>query len=652
MLSNSTDKPEASAAASPRPALIRGEEETWQDILHSWAAQLECWARSIPLRFAIVSVTVLFALVITIMPPAFQTNDDAVMCMVVSGQGLSLAPDEHMVFTNVIIGKILKALYTYFPEMLWYGWYLVASQWIFTIALMYCFLRPRYSRLRLLGFAFYFFTLGLYFLVNLQFTSTANMAGIAGGMLLLHLAAHPVENRREESLLAAAACLLLVWGGLIRGDAFMLAMMLALPVIAVTYWVGTASRRSAVSICLSIAAAAGLMFAADRYHQQCYSDPAWQAFYEYNPLRVKFNDEQWVTYTRETKHVFDQVGWSKNDYDMILNWYFDDPIYDKEQLSSIITGYPWMLERNIAQTLKMTLRDIFHQRTVRAICLMLPAILLLLDWRQRRYWPSSIAAVTALGLLLAIVVFRKAPPERVFMPVLALPWLVLLKSLSPCRRPGEVHRRTLARLCLATLNAWQFKNWSLGKPGSRQNVVLRSFSLLLGIGLSINITKHVRIGFANARNMLEYEQMLIDFRPPVDQPVRLVLTFGGDFPFEHQRTLFGGNDYSGLHFYCIGWPQRTPFAEQMKQHYNIKSIGQALAEKHDMLVIVNTGAYGRIMEYLAEHYNSALRIVNLKQYRRSNLSMVEPSLNTVEFEMWDTPILLANPHLEIKGTRR
>jgi len=88
----------------------------------------------------------------------------------------------------------------------------------------------------------------------------------------------------------------------------------------------------------------------------------------------------------------------------------------------------------------------------------------------------------------------------------------------------------------------------------------------------------------------------------------------------------------------------------MKQHYNIKSVGQALAEKHDMLVIVNSGAYGRILQYLADHFNSALRIVNLKVYRRSNLSIIEPSVSTVDFDLWDSPILLANPHLEPKGS--
>jgi hypothetical protein len=652
MLPNPTDTTMSATASSRKRAADQCEDESIKDIVLSWGSQLECWARCVPIRFAIVTVTLLFAAVITMMPPAFQTNDDAVMCMIVSGQGITLAPDEHMVFTNVIIGKILKTLYTYFPGMLWYGWYLVATQWIVTISLLYCFLLPRYTRLRLLGFAAYFLTAGIYFLVNLQFTSTANLTGIAGGMLLLQVVGHAPKSRREQVLIVAAASLLLVWGGLIRSDAFMLAVMLVSPALLVTYWLGTANRRIAVSACLALSIAAGMVFFAERYHQDCYSDPNWQAFYQYNPLRIKFNDELWVKYTRESKHVFDQVGWSKNDYEMIINWYFDDPAFDKENLSSILSSYPWMFDRNLGRTLFLSLQDIWRQRTVRAICFLLPAMLMFLDWRKRRYWPWAVAAVSALGLLLAVVVFRKAPPERVFMPVLAFPWLVLLHSLTPCRRASEAHRRSLTRVFQSTLTAWQVRNWSWRKPGWRQQLALRTISLLLVTGFSVNITKQIRIGKAHTKDVLEYEKMLTDFRPAEDQPQRLVLTFGGDFPFEHQSALFGGNNYSGLHFYCIGWPQRTPFAERMKQHYNIKSVGQALAEKHDMLVIVNSGAYGRIMQYLADHFSSALRIVNLKTYLRSNLSMIEPNISTAEFDFWDSPILIANPHLEPKGLRR
>ncbi len=90
----------------------------------------------------------------------------------------------------------------------------------------------------------------------------------------------------------------------------------------------------------------------------------------------------------------------------------------------------------------------------------------------------------------------------------------------------------------------------------------------------------------------------------------------------------------------------------MKQHYNITSVGQALAEMHDVLLFVNPAAYQRITEYLGSHYKTNLRIVNLKNYNRSSLGMIEPDVSTVDSDHSDSAILLANPHLKLKGLRR
>ncbi len=69
---------------------------------------LESWAIKRPLLFSIVHVTILFAIVFSIFTCGFETNDDAVMNMFVSGKGVSLQPDEHMVFSNVLIELVSK----------------------------------------------------------------------------------------------------------------------------------------------------------------------------------------------------------------------------------------------------------------------------------------------------------------------------------------------------------------------------------------------------------------------------------------------------------------------------------------------------------------------------------------------------------------
>ena len=141
--------------------------------------------RRAPLRFAALTVILVFGLVFAIFEPGFDTNDDAVMNMIVAGKGYGLAPDEHMVFTNVLIGFVLKYLYTVFPTVPWYGGYLLAVHFVVQVTMLYCVVRTRYTRLRLRLYLAYFAAAELYLLNNLQFTSTAFLAGQAGILLLM-----------------------------------------------------------------------------------------------------------------------------------------------------------------------------------------------------------------------------------------------------------------------------------------------------------------------------------------------------------------------------------------------------------------------------------------------------------------------------------
>lgn len=619
----------------------------------SFAAHAESLARQRPLLFAAALVTLLFALVIWLMPPAFQTNDDAIMCMIASGQGISLSPDEHLVFTNALIGKMLKTLYTEIPSFPWYGWYLVATQWVATIALLYCLLRPRYTRLSLLGFAAYFSTAGIYFLVNLQFTSTGCLAGITGGLLLLQVLRHAWPSRGEQTALAIAGALFLVWGGLIRSDIFPLTLLIVCPMLLTAIWASSFRREAAIGVSLSLALACGAMFFAQRFHEATYSDQAWKDFYQYNPLRIKFNDEQWVNYLPENKHVFDQVGWSKIDFEMIQGWYYDDPQYDHAKLSAVLNNHTWALERDIPRTLQVAAKEMLRNTAFVGMLFAMLGAPLFFVRGQRRFAVCGAAFVSAWGMMLAITLFKKAPPERVYMPVLAYPWLVALFTLAPGWRGVPTQRGAFARLMQQFRTSWRVRNWSWFKPGAMRHMALRTVSLLIFIGLVMSVRKQQRVGREHARHVAQYTKMLDEMRPDAAESERLILTFGSDFPYEYQAALFGRNDYSGIRFFSLGWPQRTPIAERMKAHFQIETMGRAIATNPRLKLVIHPNAYIRIIDYLAEHYSSALRIVNEKENKRYALTRVEPrELQEVSESSPESTIWLAIPTLKRLGLLR
>jgi hypothetical protein len=642
----------ADSAQVKADRMRRGDIGGFRGSLRRVVAFLEKFARRRPLGFAVTLVTLLFAAVIWLMPPAFQTNDDAIMSMIVSGQGIALQPDEHLVFTNVVIGKILKALYSVFPEIHWYGWYLIATQWLATIVILYCLIRPRYTRLCLVGFGAYFGTAGIYFIVNLQFTAVGILLAIAGGFLLLQLLRGSGNSFSKQIVLALGAVFCLVWGGMVRSEIFPLALLIICPILVVS-WACSASFSAALKVGLTLAGACGAMLLAERYHQYCYSDPIWKEFYEYNPLRIKFNDEKWVKYLPETQHVFEQVGWTKIDVEMIREWYYDDPQYNKESLNRILSSYSWAQERDLTTTLSTTLRHIIRQQAIYSLIIVMLPLLCFLKGQPSRLWAFVVALVLAWGIVVAITLLRKEPPERVYIPVLSYPWLVLLYVLSPGWRGAALQRGAFSWLWQRSITPWHVRHWSWLKPQAGRYFALRTISLVVIGGFVMNFQKQYRLGSWNVERMIQYHQMLDDMRPGAGESERLIVAFGSDFPYEQQAVLFGKNDYSGLRFYSVGWLQRTPIAEQTKQYFQIKNLGQAIATNLHLKLVLERSCYARLLEYLAVHYDSSLQIVSEKEYFKYSLSSIKKRKSEQVAEpTQDSLTRLAFPYLQRLGLIR
>jgi hypothetical protein len=63
------------------------------------------------------------ALTLTRVARLFETNDDTAMNLIAAGIGFADQLYEHLVFTNVLLGLPLKAIYRVAPHVPWYGGY-------------------------------------------------------------------------------------------------------------------------------------------------------------------------------------------------------------------------------------------------------------------------------------------------------------------------------------------------------------------------------------------------------------------------------------------------------------------------------------------------------------------------------------------------
>jgi hypothetical protein len=565
--------------------------------------------RRAPWRFAALNVAILFTLVFVIFEPGFDTNDDAVMNMIVAGKGYGVVPDEHMVFSNVVIGLALKTLYTHWPSFPWYGSYLLAVHFVAQTTMLFCVIRPGYTRLRLRLYLVYFATAGLYFINNLQFTSTAFMAG-QSGLLLLMLAVRDSAtadtvtgefNRWRLVRGCALAFVLLLVSSLLRREVFYPVVGLAIPTCGL---VALAGRRPLVhaAACLGVLAAAFAAATACWQFNNAYynADAGWRSFYEYNKVRVKFNDEAWVRYSPETSYLFRDVNWSENDFEMLNAWFFDDEErYSLEALQYVLEEYPWQKARVSGEMFADSIGSVFFDRESLAIFLVLPLLLYCLEPRAVNYAVVGLALAMSCGLIGYLILFSKTPPSRVYVPTLAFPLAV-----AACLAHGSTF-----------LPAERFRTWlrmifsrSVGWRRSVRFPLTKYVAAVVLVLMCVGVAKGTYHQYRRSRERLKGANMLYEMLASIDaSDDKLFVCWAAAFPYEAMRPFDSFESMSDLHLLVLGWPQKTPLHRRMKEHFGVGDLAEALYRRDDLYLIAHPYYLGLYEEYVREHFGAELR---------------------------------------------
>jgi hypothetical protein len=537
---------------------------------------LSCEARAIrwPLAFALLAVLLLLALACGLLGPSYDTNDDVFLTMIAAGRGFCPAPDEHLIFTNILIGRLLKGLYTQWPSVPWYGGYLLTVHFLAQVALLYCALTclPLRSRKvdssssdngpdrgafrrRLGTYLVYFAVVELVLLNSMQFTTTAFLCAQAG-IFLLCLAAGRcrVGKRGVLALPMTAAVLMLVLASMIRLEGLYMSALVATPLVALLAW---HLPRRAVLVGATGAAAAGLLvtMAAWHHHQAYARDPAWSGFYTFNQLRCKFNDYQWTSYTPQTAGAFAAVGWSQIDHDMIARWFFDDPeIYSEANLRSVLDGYPWKSSRWTLGYFAEIPRRPLQDRAVWAVLLTLPFFFMGRRDRQVRGM-VVVCAVLALGLVMVIGLNNKVPPMRTYFPLLSFPLAVLLLCPSGARDGNDSSRASRAGV--------PGRHWLLNQWLAQPHKVRVAIALLL-VGACMGIYRQCRRSVRVHRERQALEAFAADARA---QPHKLYVCWEAALPFELLSPLDSLSGWSGISLVNLTWTQRTVWQDAIKRRF-------------------------------------------------------------------------------------
>jgi hypothetical protein len=516
----------------------------------------------------------------------FESNDDVGMAQIVSGVTTG-TPSAELIFSNILIGSVLKFLYGLTDGVNWYTLYLLGAHFLALTGLSWAFLRLQPSRMGVILFALLFVEFEVALLLRLQFTSTAILAAVSG--IALILSRDEVSGQHSGPALVYGGALV-VLAGLIRPDAMYYAVVLLVPLL--TYEAFFFRRwRPFVAIALSMVIAVGAAAYNDWHYR---SDPAWREFMAYNRARAFIHDLPIVTYEHNTRFFFDRVGWTYTDWGMFTNWFFTDrETFSRERLEAILNrfeGSTWSRTKS-AQYLADSLRPFeFFPPLVYANLVL--AIVLAAGSRLRVFLVVAAESLLIESVLVLFSWYAKLP-ARVLLPAylsaVVVAFYVVLREASLRRHlmPIASDVAWLRPLTAAAALAFAVYYASAFYPVAAMHVSKSDYN---------NRNQQVLALFVRT---LRHRYVRYD-------PQAVFLNWGGRFPMFFTAPLDNYRDLRDLRMLGLGWNTHSPQFDAAVSQLGLDDLYQASYTNPSVYLFTAPYSLQQLERFVMEHYRQSI----------------------------------------------
>ena len=269
--------------------------------------------------FGLVTYSAILALCFS---SGVMVNDDIAMMSFASGD-FTGTPESQLVFIGILIGGLLKLLYTLNSALPWYALVLVFIQ-IFSGATLLTILHKFLKGWRNRPFVCVASLVALItptLVLDLSFSTTAMYTSVVG----LACLTVTLENYREQgALVLVAIAFILIFASSLRFDFFLAAVLLMLPM----YLLHTHKlSKSRVLLTLGLL----LLPVASQFAQNQISNTSdWESYKKFNELRGSLHGTPGLlhfvstAYEEETIEKIREFGWESEDLLLFGSWYFED----------------------------------------------------------------------------------------------------------------------------------------------------------------------------------------------------------------------------------------------------------------------------------------------------------------------------------------
>jgi hypothetical protein len=240
------------------------------------------------------------------------------MVQIVSGK-YGHHPSELMLYSSSIYGKVLVFLYKVVPAFNWYYFiFLLAhlTSWLVILNILNKY-NTQHRKLAIVLFFLLFSTFGLYFLGNLQFTTTAFILALSGVILII---------TKKNNWILVAGILMVLLASMIRYYSVYLLGFLLIPWF-IYKWVlcngifNILNHKKKIIIVLSLCV---MVYAIRETGKAIYNQTdSGRNFRSFIFERGNLIDNPNFVYTPANINTFRKANWTKEDFSMFSDYYFD-----------------------------------------------------------------------------------------------------------------------------------------------------------------------------------------------------------------------------------------------------------------------------------------------------------------------------------------
>jgi hypothetical protein len=552
----------------------------------------------------------------------YLANDDVGMELLLRGGGVTSRPTAFVQFMHVGLGEVLVWLYARASGL---SWYQVLMNGILVLAGMtvsWAAVRRGLNWNRLVLITVYCLGFLLTFFVQPNFSISAAIATQAAMVLWFGEIA---EGRALTGLRMLAFIGLVLIGGMIRIDACLLQVAVAVPV---ALWLAFGVRHSApltrasppeaggegnarkshdfgyaVRMVIPPLVIAGGITGLLRVSQSYVygSSPGWEHFEEFNKLRAQFTDYQAAPFSDENRAVYERAGWTQNDYEMLMRWFFENPqLYNIEKFKAVLSQAPRPAEvggKQFTRLLEQVKNDPGMRLMVVGACISV----LFVGWRGGLAGFGIVALTVAGAMIAVMMVLHRLPPWfsgplLAFVPGIA----VILPSPESSTVGRPCHNDATILPSPALLND---RLLTVAAQPARMAIQVMALGLF-GWGLVSALAEWRQKSAMISQARTNFLTSVVELQR---RPDRIYVAWGGVFPYE---LIVDNEDFrtiSRLRLIALGCLSQTPINNERLRELGIDDLYHAMFVDPRVQVICHGDSGAHFMRYVHEHYGKQTR---------------------------------------------